>query len=118
MKATSCPVCRGDDRFTYDNRNGRGDWVCRKCNDGDPMAGDGLQLIARVNRIGLFKRMRNSRAARLLQRAGLPTLRLPGRSERPARLSLRSALRACGVPHGHRRSATSRCVICRSACRA
>jgi putative DNA primase/helicase len=57
-KATSCPVCGGDDRFTYDNRNGRGDWVCRKCNDGDPMAGDGLQLITRVNRIGLFKLMR------------------------------------------------------------
>lgn len=57
-KATSCPVCGGDDRFTYDNRNGRGDWVCRKCNDGDPMAGDGLQLIARVNRIGLFRLMR------------------------------------------------------------
>lgn len=57
-KATSCPVCGGDDRFTYDNKNGRGDWVCRKCNDGDPMAGDGLQLIARVNRIGLFRLMR------------------------------------------------------------
>ena len=57
-KATSCPVCGGDDRFTYDNRHGRGDWVCRKCNDGDPMGGDGLQLITRVNRIGLFKLMR------------------------------------------------------------
>lgn len=56
--ATACPVCGGDDRFTYDNRNGRGDWVCRQCNDGNPMAGDGLQLITRVSRIGLFKLMR------------------------------------------------------------
>ena len=57
-KACACPVCGGDDRFTYDNRNGRGDWVCRKCNDGYPMAGDGLQLIARANRIGLYRLMR------------------------------------------------------------
>lgn len=56
--ATACPVCGGNDRFTYDNKHGRGDWVCRKCNDGYPMAGDGLQLITRVNRIGLFRLMR------------------------------------------------------------
>ncbi|MFP3708497.1 primase-helicase zinc-binding domain-containing protein [Paraburkholderia sp. SIMBA_009] len=57
-RATACPVCGGDDRFTYDNKNGRGDWVCRQCNRGDPMAGDGLQLITRVAGIGLFKLMR------------------------------------------------------------
>lgn len=57
-KATSCPVCGGDDRFTYDNKHGRGDWVCRKCNDGSPMAGDGLQLITRASHIGLFRLMR------------------------------------------------------------
>ncbi|MCY0854245.1 primase-helicase zinc-binding domain-containing protein [Cupriavidus sp. D39] len=42
-----CPICGGTDRFTYDNKSGRGDWVCRKCKDGSPMAGDGLQLICR-----------------------------------------------------------------------
>ncbi|MEK6294691.1 MAG: primase-helicase zinc-binding domain-containing protein [Paraburkholderia tropica] len=57
-RATACPVCGGDDRFTYDNKHGRGDWVCRQCNGGDPMAGDGLQLITRVAHIGLFKLMR------------------------------------------------------------
>ncbi|MFX1739852.1 primase-helicase zinc-binding domain-containing protein [Paraburkholderia sp. A1RI_3L] len=57
-KACACPVCGGDDRFTYDNKLGRGDWICRQCDDGRPMAGDGLQLIARVNRIGLFRLMR------------------------------------------------------------
>ncbi|SIO72859.1 putative DNA primase/helicase [Burkholderia sp. GAS332] len=56
-KACACPVCGGDDRFTYDNKSGRGDWVCRKCNDGYPMAGDGLQLIARANRMGLYRLM-------------------------------------------------------------
>ncbi|WP_321936217.1 primase-helicase zinc-binding domain-containing protein [Paraburkholderia sp. J8-2] len=56
-KASACPVCGGDDRFTYDNKSGRGDWVCRKCNNGYPMAGDGLQLIARANRMGLYRLM-------------------------------------------------------------
>ncbi|HVI89347.1 MAG TPA: primase-helicase zinc-binding domain-containing protein [Dongiaceae bacterium] len=46
-----CPMCGGNDRFTFDNKNGRGDWVCRQCNDGSPMAGDGIQLVCRVNRI-------------------------------------------------------------------
>ncbi|MGF6851153.1 primase-helicase zinc-binding domain-containing protein [Paraburkholderia sp. CI3] len=56
--ACACPVCGGDDRFTYDNKRGRGDWVCRHCNNGDVMAGDGLQLITRLNRIGLYRLMR------------------------------------------------------------
>ncbi|TCK33423.1 putative DNA primase/helicase [Paraburkholderia sp. BL8N3] len=56
--ACACPVCGGDDRFTYDNKRGRGDWVCRQCNYGKPMAGDGLQLITRLNRMGLYRLMR------------------------------------------------------------
>ncbi|WP_020201373.1 primase-helicase zinc-binding domain-containing protein [Cupriavidus sp. WS] len=50
-----CPVCGGNDRFTFDNKNGRGDWVCRRCNDGSPMAGDGIQLVCRVNRISYLE---------------------------------------------------------------
>ncbi|CAG9165684.1 primase-helicase zinc-binding domain-containing protein [Cupriavidus pinatubonensis] len=46
-RPSACPVCGGKDRFTYDNKRGRGDWVCRHCNDGSPMAGDGIQLICR-----------------------------------------------------------------------
>ncbi|NOV27757.1 MULTISPECIES: primase-helicase zinc-binding domain-containing protein [Cupriavidus] len=40
-----CPLCGGHDRFTFDNKRGRGDWVCRKCNAGSPKAGDGLELV-------------------------------------------------------------------------
>lgn len=47
-RASPCPVCGGRDRFTYDNRRGRGDWVCRKCDNGAPMAGDGILLVCRV----------------------------------------------------------------------
>ena len=56
--ACACPMCGGTDRFTYDNKCGRGDWFCRQCNYGKPMAGDGLQLITRLNRIGLYRLMR------------------------------------------------------------
>ncbi|CAN7718951.1 primase-helicase zinc-binding domain-containing protein [Paraburkholderia hospita] len=56
--ACACPVCGGDDRFTYDNNLGRGNWICRKCDNGKPMAGDGLHLITRLNRIGLYRLMR------------------------------------------------------------
>jgi putative DNA primase/helicase len=59
-KPAPCPVpnCGGTDRFTYDNKRGRGDWVCRKCNNGAPMAGDGFQLICRVAGISFFQLMR------------------------------------------------------------
>ncbi|WP_321794620.1 primase-helicase zinc-binding domain-containing protein [Caballeronia sp. J97] len=46
-KGAPCPICGGNDRFTYDNNRGRGDWVCRKCNDGDRKAGDGFELICK-----------------------------------------------------------------------
>jgi putative DNA primase/helicase len=55
--ACACPVCGGNDRFTYDNKRGRGDWVCRQCKNGKPMAGDGFRLISRVSHIGLYRLM-------------------------------------------------------------
>lgn len=74
----ACPVCGGNDRFTYDNRRGRGDWVCRQCGDGKPMAGDGLQLITRLNRIGLYRLMRE------LDGGPFPRqVRVPGAVEAP-----------------------------------
>jgi len=57
-KAGPCPVCGGTDRFTYDNKRGRGDWICRKCNDGGPKAGDGFELICQVAKISLGQLMR------------------------------------------------------------
>jgi putative DNA primase/helicase len=57
-RACACPMCGGTDRFTYDNKRGRGDWICRQCDVGRPAAGDGLQLITRLNRIGLYRLMR------------------------------------------------------------
>ncbi|WP_354678607.1 DUF7146 domain-containing protein [Cupriavidus plantarum] len=46
-----CPMCGGSDRFTYTRNRGRGDWVCRKCNDGGPAGGDGLELVRRYTQM-------------------------------------------------------------------
>jgi putative DNA primase/helicase len=80
--ATACPICAGDDRFTYDNKRGRGDWVCRRCDNGDPMAGDGLRLICRLNRIGLFKLMRQIDGRSM---SSFETVTRSSRSPAPAR---------------------------------
>jgi len=40
-----CPVCGGKDRFRFDDLEGRGTWFCNQCN---PQAGDGLDLVTRV----------------------------------------------------------------------
>ncbi|EDB6595604.1 DUF927 domain-containing protein [Salmonella enterica subsp. diarizonae] len=41
---TACPACGGKDRFRFDD-NGRGSFICNQCG-----AGDGLDLIKKVNR--------------------------------------------------------------------
>src|SRR6202035_2646506 len=43
-KAGACPACGGGDRYTFDNRKGRGDFYCRGCG-----AGDGFALLQRVH---------------------------------------------------------------------
>ncbi len=45
MKHGPCPVCRGEDRFRFDDKDGFGTWYCNQC---DPHAGDGLQLLRNV----------------------------------------------------------------------
>lgn len=42
-KSGPCPACGGRDRFTFDNRKLRGDFICRGCG-----AGDGFELLQRV----------------------------------------------------------------------
>jgi putative DNA primase/helicase len=43
-KSGPCPACGGRDRYTFDNRGGRGDFICRGCG-----AGDGFELLKRVH---------------------------------------------------------------------
>ncbi|CAE6956798.1 primase-helicase zinc-binding domain-containing protein [Paraburkholderia domus] len=59
-KGHPCPECGGTDRFTYDNKRGRGDWVCRGCaSNGKAAAGDGLQLICKVTGMTFGELMRD-----------------------------------------------------------
>ena len=40
-----CPLCGGKDRWRWDNREGRGTWICSGCG-----AGDGISLVMQKNR--------------------------------------------------------------------
>lgn len=42
-----CPACGGKDRFRYDNKDGRGTWICSQCG-----AGDGFDLLLKVTGMG------------------------------------------------------------------
>lgn len=37
-----CPICGGKDRFRFDDKGGRGTWICNQCG-----AGDGIELVKR-----------------------------------------------------------------------
>lgn len=39
-----CPACGGKDRFRYDDKQGRGSWICNQCG-----AGDGYKLLQLVH---------------------------------------------------------------------
>ena len=45
-KHGACPVCGGKDRFHFDDKEGRGTWICRQCEG--KQAGDGLDLVCKV----------------------------------------------------------------------
>lgn len=51
-----CPLCGGKDRFRFDDKGGRGTWICSKCG-----AGDGIELVKRIQGVE-FKE-----AARLIE---------------------------------------------------
>ncbi|WP_047708944.1 toprim domain-containing protein [Plesiomonas sp. ZOR0011] len=46
-KHGACPGCGGRDRFRFDDKDGRGTFVCG--GGGDPLAGDGFALLAHVH---------------------------------------------------------------------
>lgn len=78
-KPGPCPACGGTDRYTFDNRKGRGDYLCRKCG-----AGDGFQLLVNVHGWQFSEARR-----RVMQAAGLKgdsepqAVRTPARVESP-----------------------------------
>lgn len=47
-KSQPCPACGGKDRFTFDDLEGRGTYVCRGCG-----SGDALSLVAKVHSVNV-----------------------------------------------------------------
>lgn len=45
-KHKECPICGGNDRFRYDNKEATGTWICSQCG-----AGDGWAMV--MNKLGL-----------------------------------------------------------------
>lgn len=79
-KAGPCPACGGHDRFTFDNRTLRGDFICRGCG-----AGDGFTLLERVHGWSFSEARR-----RVLEAAGLSDPGVPVYRETPRIQSVRT----------------------------
>ena len=47
-KHCPCPVCGGKDRFRFDDKHGKGGWICSACG-----AGDGFSLVSRIRKLTL-----------------------------------------------------------------
>lgn len=47
-KHCACPGCGGSDRFRFDDKNGRGTFIC-SAGGGEPIAGDGFRLLNHVH---------------------------------------------------------------------
>ncbi|PHM69730.1 DNA primase [Xenorhabdus kozodoii] len=75
-KHGACPVCGGTDRFHFIDDQHHGNWHCRQCDT--PNYGDGLDLVAKTNRITITE------AAKVVADA----LALPLSESKPARETL------------------------------
>lgn len=101
-KAGPCPACGGRDRFTFDNRKGRGDFICRKCG-----AGDGFELLMRVYRCDFPEARR-----RVLEAAGLRGEEMPRQAERKALSAAPAPVATIATPPARVRSlARSACAV-------
>lgn len=47
-KGQPCPRCGGDDRFSYTDKWGDGNFFCRRCNGGASYSGNGIDLLCMV----------------------------------------------------------------------
>jgi len=81
-----CPICGGNDRFTYGNKHKadkRGDWVCRKCNAGSPKAGDGIELVCSYTRMSYFELQCKLNGEPVQPIAPLPSRPAPSAANKP-----------------------------------
>src|SRR4051812_8573604 len=76
-KHQPCPICGGTDRARFDDKEGRGTWICSRCG-----AGDGVSLVMALN--GWDFRFAAERIEALIQSA-VPVEVKPALSERRRR---------------------------------
>jgi putative DNA primase/helicase len=73
-----CPMCGGKDRFRFDDKEGKGTWICSQCG-----AGDGFALAMRLHQID-FKEVA-TRVEDVVGKAPLEYRRRDERSEQAVR---------------------------------
>ena len=119
-KGAPCPICGGNDRFTYDNNRGRGDWVCRKCNDGDSKAGDGFELICKAGGITFRELMIELEGGSLADARAVPSGPLAASTGPEGRSAMgsKTARFDVGPRHVHRLRRTGVALFARARARA
>lgn len=89
-KAMACPLCgEGDDRFVFDDKEGHGTFICRRCG-----AGNGFILVERVQNVSRAKALRMVAGALGLERvkSARPAPVKRGASPREAKARLKAVL--------------------------
>lgn len=76
-----CPGCGGTDRFRFDDRDGRGRWLCGQ--GGDTIAGDGFQLLEHVHGWSRAESLREVACWLGMDRTQAPPPRRPKPAPRP-----------------------------------
>jgi len=74
-----CPACGGKDRFRFDNKRGRGDYICGQCG-----AGDGFRLLQQVYGWPFSEARQRVMQAAGLENAGDQRRRAPDLAPPPA----------------------------------
>jgi phage/plasmid primase-like uncharacterized protein len=87
-----CPGCGGSDRFRFDDREGRGTFICSQ-GGGEPIAGDGFTLLQHVHGCGFASAAEMVATSLGLQHGRLPDPAPAPQAEKP-RQERRSRLTA------------------------
>jgi phage/plasmid primase-like uncharacterized protein len=75
-KHVACPGCGGKDRFRFDDKGGRGGWICNQGGD-DLLHGDGYDLLCHVHGWSLREAFREVRQALGISPEGVNPPALP-----------------------------------------
>lgn len=75
-----CPLCGGKDRYRYDDKEGRGSWICNQCG-----SGDGYKMLQLLNGWGFRQALNEVR--RLVEVSGAPVAAPVARDDEAAKVA-------------------------------